>query len=539
MKGQSTSCSPIQMSVASILFNFDDGDSEEMFGSEIAASKGPTVSMASLTSGSEEGLFESGLATTESTSTLLFDSDDDFDELFGESGVAAKVPTASVTVSVDDDCAKQPFESVSASTKSTAKLLFDSDDDPDEHFDVSGKTVKATSPTASDDGGVEGLIQMTAAAQDEAQTEGILSESEPVDVFSPASAVSGWSPADVVAWCMSEKLQINPAAIMDANLDGSVLLDIDDEILEKDLGVQKKLQRMRALKAIAKLAAADAAVSTNVKDVSQLALHLTPSEDLKKFVGPKMRLGKAGEAAAGLKPLLGIGDLDVSAFLVDPIKAIKREFAANGTIADQERLCAVLNGTKVDGRPGRLLTELLKHPDSQAAGLGLHHIAALRVYTTKAYKAINKPLRGEPEPIRPHPFAATVYFIADAIGLLRQVDASKAELEPRTYWRGIKNMTVTAEFIKIGGTDRGCMSATTDRDIAIRFAASNCPLILRIEAENFMARGADVAFLSVFPREREVLYPPLTYLQPIDSATEWLGSVLAHVVRVRPTLGAK
>ena len=29
-----------------------------------------------------------------------------------------------------------------------------------------------------------------------------------------------------------------------------------------------------------------------------------------------------------------------------------------------------------------------------------------------------------------------------------------------------------------------------------------------------MDRGADIAFLSAFPGEREVLFPPLTYLKP-------------------------
>ena len=33
-----------------------------------------------------------------------------------------------------------------------------------------------------------------------------------------------------------------------------------------------------------------------------------------------------------------------------------------------------------------------------------------------------------------------------------------------------------------------------------------------------MERGADLTFLSAFPGEREFLYPPLTYLQPVGPA---------------------
>ena len=33
-----------------------------------------------------------------------------------------------------------------------------------------------------------------------------------------------------------------------------------------------------------------------------------------------------------------------------------------------------------------------------------------------------------------------------------------------------------------------------------------------------MERGADLTFLSAFPGEKEYLYPPLTYLQPVKPA---------------------
>ena len=44
-----------------------------------------------------------------------------------------------------------------------------------------------------------------------------------------------------------------------------------------------------------------------------------------------------------------------------------------------------------------------------------------------------------------------------------------------------------------------------------------------------MLRGASIEFLSMYPKEREFLYPPLTFLQPVSMSKE--GEY--HVVEVR------
>jgi hypothetical protein len=48
-----------------------------------------------------------------------------------------------------------------------------------------------------------------------------------------------------------------------------------------------------------------------------------------------------------------------------------------------------------------------------------------------------------------------------------------------------------------------------------------------------MSCGADVSWLSVFPAEKEILYPPLTYLE-YDGTTPILNSSGA-VVDVKPS----
>jgi hypothetical protein len=65
------------------------------------------------------------------------------------------------------------------------------------------------------------------------------------------------------------------------------------------------------------------------------------------------------------------------------------------------------------------------------------------------------------------------------------------------------------------------MSTTSDLEVALRYAVdlstSGSVLLLRLRTSSFMERGADLTFVSAFPGEAEVLYPPLTYLQVKNS----------------------
>jgi hypothetical protein len=60
------------------------------------------------------------------------------------------------------------------------------------------------------------------------------------------------------------------------------------------------------------------------------------------------------------------------------------------------------------------------------------------------------------------------------------------------------------------------MSTTEDRAVAEKFAKSKAPLLLKLEASSFMACGADISWLSMYPAEKEVLFPPLTYLRVVE-----------------------
>lgn len=257
-----------------------------------------------------------------------------------------------------------------------------------------------------------------------------------------------------------------------------------------------------------------------------------PIGDFEKYiVQPKtIRLGKPEEAALGLLELMGIGNQELSVFLADPEGSIIKEFT-NGSDADQLNLRKVLEGSFDDGHT---IDGLMNHPSAVKARLGREHLLALRMYTTQSYGCFNEPMRKSP-PTRPHPFAASAYFASEAIKKLRAVGATHAMANKKMIlWRGMKDMALSFDFLASGGTEFACMSTSSSETIAAKFALSKCPLIFKFESSSFMSRGADIAFLSVYPAESEYLYPPLTYLRAIGAQQEMVAGVQMLVATVEP-----
>lgn len=244
----------------------------------------------------------------------------------------------------------------------------------------------------------------------------------------------------------------------------------------------------------------------------------------------QIRLGKAQDATHGLQVLLGLSDTALGQILLDPVAAIRHEFEQQGGI-DQFNFEQIIGGTFGDGKT---LGELMTHEHSQLAKLKVHHVLALRLYTSSSYARVNDPLRTDP-PTRPHPFAATAHFITEGIKMLRAVAASLPDAhETRIYWRGMRDIGLTMEFMQKGGTEFGCLSTSASKDVATNFAASALPLIFKFETKDFTSRGADISFLSVYPAEKEALYPPLTYLRAVKTEKETLGSIDMLVATVEP-----
>ena len=85
----------------------------------------------------------------------------------------------------------------------------------------------------------------------------------------------------------------------------------------------------------------------------------------------------------------------------------------------------------------------------------------------------------------------------------------------QVLWRGMRAMDLTEEFLTRGGTELAPMSTTPDLSVAVHYGLSANTLLFRLTSTDFMDGGASIAYLSAFPTEDEMLYPPLTYLRPL------------------------
>jgi hypothetical protein len=224
------------------------------------------------------------------------------------------------------------------------------------------------------------------------------------------------------------------------------------------------------------------------------------------------------------------------------VAAIAAEFEAHGTETDTECLHYCLrsragssskrfdNGDRMrdcdaEGKLlrsradaeglGKTLADFAHHPAAVTAGLKLPHVLALRLYTTAAFRSLNNPLRETATDRRPHNLPVTVNLLKEAVSQLRAVEADlESAAKFIDLWRGLKNMSVAGDFLAMGGTELAPMSTTTSLAVAVQYSLSASSLILKVKTDSFMDRGADLSWVSAFPEEAEVLFPPLTFLQP-------------------------
>ena len=127
---------------------------------------------------------------------------------------------------------------------------------------------------------------------------------------------------------------------------------------------------------------------------------------------------------------------------------------------------------------------------------------------------INKPLRSK---VQPHPLAITTLHLSTGLKKLRGLNfrQGSAAFRPCYLWRGMKNLATSDQFMVQGGSELGVMSTTKDTRVATGYGASQKPLLFRIKVNSPMDMGAEVNWLSAFPRESEVIYPPLSMIQPL------------------------
>ena len=112
-------------------------------------------------------------------------------------------------------------------------------------------------------------------------------------------------------------------------------------------------------------------------------------------------------------------------------------------------------------------------------------------------------------------YTTTLHAINSSI-----VKLSKLTVTTKVY-RGVSGMVLPKEFWEAnvfgvkGGIEGAFMSTTTDRNVALSYAASasnGSGFVFEIP-QGMVDRGADIFFLSQYPHEKEILFGPLTGLE--------------------------
>jgi hypothetical protein len=209
------------------------------------------------------------------------------------------------------------------------------------------------------------------------------------------------------------------------------------------------------------------------------------------------------------------------------------------------------------------MEEVRKRPDGQQVdaalrglGMALHdpELAAARLYTGPMYSKYNVALRatagGEFERGRfqelchGNGYVASLHAINSALlKLSRLTEVSRVLYRgcsdgvlPRTFWEA------DADGFR-GGVELGIMSTTFDKKVALQYAracghvsqeqCSARSTIIEI-SQGLADRGADLSWLSQYPDEKEVAFPPCTGLQ-VEWAVVDSQTPTVMTVRVRPS----
>ncbi len=199
------------------------------------------------------------------------------------------------------------------------------------------------------------------------------------------------------------------------------------------------------------------------------------------------------------------------------------------------------NGPK-NRNKGKKLRDFHSDPASILAGLLIYEVLVLRLYTSSTYRLFNGPMRSllttDGKQSR-HPLRFTIYVLTEGVKKLRAVEAKR---DPEGFnkteelWRGMENMNLDEVFESLGGTEMAVMSTTSDNEVALDYASSDYPLVFHFQTVG-LTRGVKIQFLSLYPKEVEFVYPPLTFLsvvgKPKTEATR-IGNVT--IVEVMPQM---
>jgi hypothetical protein len=218
-----------------------------------------------------------------------------------------------------------------------------------------------------------------------------------------------------------------------------------------------------------------------------------------------------------------------------------------------------------EGKHGRDLEPLKKYmedPKVIAAKLKQGEVVSLRLYTGPMYMLYNAVLRRYPEDVvkrlKSNNYETTIFCIISGVAKLSRETAVPKD---RRVYRGLGGMILPDVFwnrkatrdqqtvassapaaaeqpqssdVQLldtagfrGGVEWGLMSTTTDREVAMQYSgvADRRGTVFEISVGRIDI-GADLSWVSQYPGEREILFPPLTCLEVVGEPRVETGVVV-------------
>lgn len=174
--------------------------------------------------------------------------------------------------------------------------------------------------------------------------------------------------------------------------------------------------------------------------------------------------------------------------------------------------------------------------------LSTPEFSSLRLYTGPIFRKYNAVLRAASgvkflenqfkELCMGNFYATTLHVLTAAILKLGKITPADLVYRapggalPNSFWH--KQMPECVQ----GGIELAFMSTTTAKEEAMAYARRAPGMILFEVVQGFVARGASISWLSQYPNEEEILFPPLTALEVSETRVE--GALL--IVQMRPSM---
>ena len=172
------------------------------------------------------------------------------------------------------------------------------------------------------------------------------------------------------------------------------------------------------------------------------------------------------------------------------------------------------NRIRDKGHNGMTLKDFLDHTIAVEANLALSEVCVLRLYTGGFYQPFNETLRAiESNPEQLKSWQTCISVLYSAIIKLSCTNAKRRKVY-RGADRRLKDEFFSTDDTVAGGAEVSFISSTMDPKVAVSYAlrGGNKDITLFEIPLDGGSTGADVSWISQYPEEVEILFPPCTYI---------------------------